>query len=222
MAKTRAFAWYDPRQARGRFLVGALTGVVAAILVPGQLSWPERLVCGWDAGGTVLLTLAWLFIARSTPTQTRKLAATEDPGRNTVTLLVIAMSAFSLFAATVAMRHAKSLTSGMGTALVAACGFAVVTAWIATHSAYTLRYAHLYYRDDLEGEGGLVFPGDSKPSYLDFAYFAFVIGMCFQVSDVSITSPTIRRGALAHSLLSFVYNTAIVALTLNLVFGFMG
>ncbi len=203
-------------------MLSTAASLVVAIALPAQLSWPERLVCGWNIGATLLLTLAWSFIARSDADRTRKLAATEDPGRNMVTVLVLAASAFSLFAATVAMRHARAHTSALGDALVGVCAFAVVTAWVAAHSAYTLRYAHLYYRDDDEGEGGLSFPGDAKPCYMDFAYVAFVIGMCFQVSDVSITSPIIRRGALAHSLLSFVYNTIIVALTLNLVFGFMG
>jgi uncharacterized membrane protein len=101
------------------------------------------------------------------------------------------------------------------------CFLAVVAAWGVTHTAYTLRYAHLYYRD-AGGEGGLVFPGDDKPRDLDFAYFAFTIGMCFQVSDVTISSPIIRRGALGHSLLSFAYNTAVLALSLNLVFGYLG
>ena len=220
--KSRAFAWYDPRQARGRFLLGTGASFVVTLAAPAQLSWPERLVCGWDVGATLMLALAWSFIARSDADQTRTLAKTEDPGRNMVTLLVLAASAFGLFAATVAMRHARSHASAMGDALVGVCAFAVITAWVAAHSAYTLRYAHLYYRDDDEGEGGLAFPGEAEPCYLDFAYFAFVIGMCFQVSDVSITSTVIRRGALAHSLLSFVYNTIIVALTLNLVFGFMG
>jgi uncharacterized membrane protein len=98
----------------------------------------------------------------------------------------------------------------------------VAVTWGVTHTSYTLRYAHLYYRDRGSGEGGLVFPGDERPCDLDFAYFAFTIGMCFQVSDVTIASRRIRRGALLHALLSFAYNTAIVAFTLNLVFGYLG
>jgi len=104
----------------------------------------------------------------------------------------------------------------------AAVPLAVVTAWAMTHTAYTLRYAHLYYRDDGDGEGGLVFPGDTKPTYLDFAYFAFTLGMCFQTSDVAITSRPIRRTVLAHAALSFAYNTAILATAVSLVAGFIG
>ncbi len=91
-------------------------------------------------------------------------------------------------------------------------------AWLVTHTAFTLRYAHLYYREDHEGIGGLEFPGGARPSYFDFAYFAFTIGMCFQTSDVCISSTQIRRATLLHALVSFAYNTLILALVLNLVF----
>ena len=81
------------------------------------------------------------------------------------------------------------------------------------------RYAHLYYREDAEGVGGVTFPGEHPPTYSDFAYFAFTVGMCFQVSDACVTSPQIRRTVLAHAVVSFVYNSVILAFVLNLVFG---
>ena len=98
---------------------------------------------------------------------------------------------------------------------------AVFIAWLLTHTAYALRYAHLYYRDDEEGVGGLQFPGDGPPDAFDFAYFAFTIGMCFQVSDVVISSRQLRRAALFHGCLSFAYNTAVLALALNIGFGLL-
>jgi uncharacterized membrane protein len=98
----------------------------------------------------------------------------------------------------------------------------VAICWALTHTAFALRYAHLYYREDAEGVGGVDFPGKGAPTYFDFAYLAFTIGMCFQVSDSAVTSPQIRRAVLLHALLSFVYNTAILAFVLNLVFGFAG
>ena len=90
--------------------------------------------------------------------------------------------------------------------------------WTLTHTAFTLRYAHLYYREDDEGIGGVDFPGGAMPTYMDFAYFAFTVGMCFQVSDVQVTSHQIRRAVLLHATMSFLYNTAILAFVLNLVF----
>jgi len=91
----------------------------------------------------------------------------------------------------------------------------------AVHTTFTLRYAHLYYRDD-DNIGGTEFPGGTMPSYMDFAYFAFTVGMCFQVSDVQVTSPQIRRAVLLHATMSFLYNTAILAFVLNLVFNLAG
>ena len=92
---------------------------------------------------------------------------------------------------------------------------AVVLAWWLTHTAFTLRYAHLFYR---KGGKGLTFPGTDHPCEMDFAYFAFTMGMCFQTSDVAITHHAVRRTALLHALLSFAYNTMILALVLNLIF----
>jgi uncharacterized membrane protein len=102
------------------------------------------------------------------------------------------------------------------------CIVTVVVSWLVTHTAFTLRYAHLYYREDDEGIGGVEFPGGRPPTYFDFAYFAFTLGMTFQTSDVSISSGAIRRTVLLHSLLSFAYNTAILAFALNLAFGAIG
>jgi uncharacterized membrane protein len=96
---------------------------------------------------------------------------------------------------------------------------AIVLAWVVAHTVYTLRYAHLYYGRG--GHKGLQFPGDEQPADTDFAYFSFTVGMCFQVSDVVVTSTICRRAVLLHAVLSFIYNTAILALALNLVFSSM-
>ena len=106
--------------------------------------------------------------------------------------------------------------------LVALCLLNVALSWALTQTSFALRYAHLYYREDKEGVGGVDFPGGAPPAYFDFAYFAFTVGMCFQVSDTTVSSPQIRRAVLLHATLSFVYNTAILAFVLNLVFGLAG
>ncbi len=95
----------------------------------------------------------------------------------------------------------------------------VVLAWFVVHLAFTFRYAHVYYAGEnsrfKQHAEGLDFPGESKPDYFDFAYFSFTIGMTFQVSDVVIKSKALRRLSLFHALLSFVFNTVIIALTIN-------
>jgi uncharacterized membrane protein len=222
----RAFHPLDLRQARARLLLAVAAGAATSLLlalVPGGPGWAARIVAGWDAGAVTFTVLAWAIILRSNVVRTRRRAAAQDPGRNAVWFTVLTASVLSLFAAVPLLRRAKALAPTETALLVGLCLGAVVAAWVLTHTAYTLRYAHLYYRvDDGDGEGGLVFPGDRSPDYLDFAYFSFTVGMAFQTSDVTITSHVIRRAVLGHALLSFAYNTAILALALNLTFGLLG
>jgi uncharacterized membrane protein len=180
-----------------------------------------RVLAGWDAGAFTLVSLVWWVIIASNQRDTECRAASADPGRTVAWLLIVLASSFSVFAGANVMRRARSIEPEHGSTLICLSLLAVVVAWTLTHTSYTLRYAHLYYRDDNEGEGGLTFPGQHKPDDFDFAYFAFTIGMCFQVSDVAITSRQIRRAVLFHAVISFAYNTVILALALNLLFGFL-
>ena len=148
-----------------------------------------------------MTVLAWWFIVPAGPSRTRAWAASTDPGRLVIGGFVILASAFSLLATGFALRGARTCPLE-GRDLFLGLGLlAVACAWALTHTMYTLRYAHLYYRDGIEREGGLAFPGEGHPAYVDFAYYAFTIGMCFQVSDVTITSPRLaaRRRASHHT-----------------------
>lgn len=218
----RAFDWWDPRRAGGRIVVSTIVGVVAFALIPRSVALPTRAVTGWDAAGATMLSLAWLIIARSDADETKRRASSDDPGRTLAWLIVLVASTFSLFAGAFVQRQARALSPDSPGMLVGLCLAAVLVSWLLLHTAFTLRYAHLFYRDDREGVGGLVFPGDLQPDAFDFAYFAFTIGMCFQVSDVCITSRQVRRAALGHACLAFAYNTVILALALNLAFGLIG
>ena len=215
-----------PYTAGRRLLISAAAGLVIGSVVgigAPSLGWAIHLVAGWDAAGLTLLSLAWWRIWHDSSVETRRRAAGEDPGRTLVWMIVLLASLFSLFAAGFVMRRAHSMASSSSgfCLLLALCILTVISAWALTHTAYALRYAHLYYRDDDDGEGGLEFPGKLDPDGMDFAYFAFTLGMCFQVSDVVITSRPIRRAALAHALLAFLYNTVVVALALNLMLSFL-
>jgi uncharacterized membrane protein len=221
-ATARAFAPHDPRSARLRLAIAIGTGVATTLVLPARVGSAFRAVAGWDAAALALGALSWLLILRAVAAETRRLAAAEDPGRRAAWVIVILASVFSLFANAVVLRDVRTCAAETRDLFIALCVTAVVAAWLLTHTAYTLRYAHLYYRDDDEGEGGLTFPGDGAPAYVEFAYFAFTIGMCFQVSDVAVTSRQIRRAVLAQSLLSFAYNTAILATAVSLVVGVLG
>jgi uncharacterized membrane protein len=216
---SRAFGGRDPHRAMTRLLIALAVGLVTAMLIPARFGAALRAIAAWDAAAVVTGTVAWILILRTSVEDTRRHAAEDDPGRRAVGGLIILASGFSLLATSVVLRQARACLPEVRDLFVALCALAVVSAWILTHTAYTLRYAHLYYRGDDEGEGGLSIPGDAPPAYLEFAYFAFTIGMCFQVSDVSVSSRQIRRAALGHSLLSFLYNTAILATAVNLAVG---
>ena len=222
-------SWFDTalqpllRSASGR-LIGALVfglGALAYQLL-NHRSDMLAILAAWDAAGLVLLILSWFNIATANPAHTQQRAAADDPGRNAVYALVLITSAVSLLSATPLVRASKGLDPGESGLFLTLSVATVALSWALTHTAFTLRYAHLYYRPDAEGVGGVEFPGGQAPEYLDFAYLAFTVGMCFQVSDATISSSQIRRTVLLHAVLAFVYNTAILAFVLNLAFGRAG
>jgi uncharacterized membrane protein len=219
---SHGFPRHVPPHAHGRLLAAVALGVLTALVIPGRLGLAVRLLAAWDVAALVMTTFAWLIILGAGPAETHHHAGTHDPGRRAVGALIILTSGVSLLATAVILRQARTCPLDFRWLFVILCILAVASAWLLTHSAYALRYAHLYYRDDEEGVGGLTFPGDAPPSYLEFAYFAFTIGMCFQVSDVSVPSRQIRRAVLGHSVLSFLYNTAILATAINLAVGVFG
>jgi uncharacterized membrane protein len=210
--------------ARAGWRLGLAIGVGFATVAfwPAEHSLATRILAGWDGGALALLAVVWGVLLTTDANETKRRAASADPGRTAVWVLVLIACAIGLFAGAVVMRHAATVEPLRRSLLIVLCLIAVVTAWSLTHTGFTLRYAHLFYRDDAEGEGGLEFVGKYQPSDFDFAYFAFTIGMCFQVSDVVVSSPQIRRAVLAHALLSFAYNTVILALSLNLLLGVIG
>jgi uncharacterized membrane protein len=213
----------DPRRAVGRTAIAFTVALVAGQLLSLQFRPLIAVLGGWNAGGIAMLALTWERVARYDAARTRARAGAEDPGRGAVYVIVALTSFVSLFAGTYLSRVAKTLSDpGERTVVLALCLLTVALSWVLTHTIMTLRYARLYYRADEEGVGGVTFPGNAPPSYFDFAYFAFTVGMCFQVSDACVSSPRIRRTVLLHAILSFVYNTVIVAFALNLVFGAFG
>jgi uncharacterized membrane protein len=208
-----------PGTALGRVLSALLVGVGAGWVASRSYGTTIAALLGWNLGGACLCALAWVPIGRSSARDTQHHAAAFDPGRTAVYVAVTLSSAASLFAATVMSRRAGLVLPTEADELLALCLSTVALAWTITHTSFTLRYAHLYYRADHDGIGGLEFPGGAAPCYLDFAYLSFTVGMCFQVSDVAVSNSRLRRTVLLHAVISFTYNTAILAFALNLIFG---
>jgi len=185
---------------------------------PTATPWQLRAMVGWDAMALTLLGLSWQILYRSDARTTELRAGDQDPGSVAVFAVAVLSSLFSLFAATLVLRMMRG--ENCGSFWVALALVSVALSWLLTHTAYTFRYAHLFYTGEVNG--GLSFPGTATPCDIDFAYYSFTLGMCFQVSDVQISDPEIRRATLVHALISFVFNTTIVALSLNVMFQFLG
>lgn len=218
-ARTRHRRRLDPRRALNRILIAAGTGAATWIFAVARLPLAVAGILGWDVGSIVLLALCWAVILPATPSSTRSRAGTEDPGRTLVYGIAVAMSSASLLGATLMVGRAHTLEPMLARLDAVLCLAAVALAWSMTHTAFAMRYARLYYREDSEGIGGIDLPGHEAPAYMDFAYFAFTIGMCFQVSDACVSSRQIRRVVMLHAVISFAYNSVILAFVLNLVFG---
>ncbi len=208
-----------PRRVLTRVGISLVAGVCAYLAAAPHLPALAAGLAGWDTAGFVLLALSWTIIGATDASETSYRASFEDPGRTLVYFVVVLTSAVSLLAATLLSRAGHHVPPASSDVVAALCLSTVALAWTMTHTAFTFRYAHLYYREDAEGVGGITLPGDAPPTYFDFAYFAFTIGMCFQVSDVCVTSPQIRRAVLLHAVISFAYNSVILAFVLSLVFG---
>ena len=206
-----------------RTVMATAAGAVATSCVPTTVQWPMRIAVGWVAGSALFLALIWAVILRMNPAETRRRAEADDAGRAAVLLIAVFASCLSLLAATRVIAAAGELTDPDERVFWTIIGCAaVVTSWLLTHSVYALRYARLYYRRVSKNSAranapnGMTFPGGRPPCDLDFAYFAFTLGTCFQTSDVSVNCTRVRRAVLVHVLVSFAYNTTIIASVVNL------
>lgn len=198
-----------------------LTAVVFAGLKLGQvyISTLVLYVLLWDVFALSYIATAWVVFVRRTVPEIRSWARIDDGSRSFVTILLL-LSSFASMVTVVLL-----MVSGQGKEgiylPVAITG--ILSSWALVHTTYSFHYAHLFYDDDENDNtrhaGGLDFPQEKHPDYLDFAYFSFVIGMTFQVSDVQIGNRIIRRTVLVHGLLSYILNTFVVALTINLIAG---
>ena len=195
--------------ARPRIFIAFGIGFVSYFLFPGSLRPVTRMLLAWDIAVTIYLALAYTTVLTSGIAYIRRNAATLDDGRFFI-LVFTTTAALATLAAIIAELGVKN--RGAPELSLAVCTIAL--SWAAVHTTFALHYAHEYYR--AKKPGGLVFPGGDEPDYWDFVYFSFVVGMTAQVSDVGISDKMIRRTATAHGVVSFVFNTALVALMVNI------
>ncbi len=195
---------------RPRLFISLAIGLASLLVLPESLRVATRLLIAWDISIAFYITLAFILFLSCHSDRIPKLAARQDDGR----FLILIMTAVAAFASIAAIVMELGIKPQQTPQLLLAV-VTIVLSWSAIHTTFALHYAHEFYRGG--NIGGLAFPGgEQSPDYWDFVYFSFVIGMTAQVSDVGITDRIIRRTAIAHGVISFIFNTALVALMVNI------
>jgi len=203
-----------------RLLISLAAAIIALLVTHGHFKWPAVVLITWVTSAMAIIVMDWIIILNAHPREIRKIAKLQDASRVFIFLFVIVASFVSLGSILFLLKSTKGGSAADVTGHILLGMASVMVSWWLVHTLFAMRYAHMYYSPDENNDKleGLEFPGDEKePDYLDFVYFSFVVGMTFQVSDVEISSRHIRRLTLLHGLISFAFNTAIVALSINVV-----
>jgi uncharacterized membrane protein len=207
-------------RARGRLAAAVGVALVAWLAQPEAVSWHTRLVATWDAAALAYLALAWTTLLHADAQSTRAHALAQDASGFVIFIFVLGAACASLVAIGFVMTPMKELAFAARAWHLALTIAALLSSWLLIHTVFAFHYARSYYRRESQHPpqaGGLAFPGGSAPDYTDFAYCSFVVGMTSQVSDVQVVSPTMRRLTLVHGILSFAFNMAVLALSINII-----
>lgn len=198
-------------------LTGMLAGVVGGLIAVRFFPPLSAALMGWCTGVVAFLAVDIAIAARATVKTIRARAEALDEGRTLVLFIATGAAVASLAAILINLSHAKGSPDNAFAGALAAV--TVLLSWTFVHTVFGFTYAHDYFKG---ASGGISFPGTPQPDYWDFAYFSFVIGATAQVSDVSVTSKSMRRLVLAHGIIAFFFNTAILAFGVNLAAGLVG
>ena len=206
-------------RARPRLFFSFLAGVLVSLFLPHAIASSEvtRLIIGWNTMTCLYLALGGVMMMRATHDQIRHRARMQDEGRWPILILVTLASIASLAAIVAELAVAKNMSGAIRYAHIGLAAFTILSSWAFTHMMFALHYAHDYYVACTNGRPpGLEFPGEEAPDYSDFLYFACVIGTSGQTADVSFTSRAMRQIGLLHCVLAFLFNTTVLALTINI------
>jgi uncharacterized membrane protein len=226
MAETAALPPPPPRhplkavrivKSRPRLFLSVALGAIVIALLFAAFDWraATKLLIGWNVAAALYLALALYQMWRSDVHRIRRRAAMQDESQIMILVLTVAAAIASLAAIFSELATTGNAPRQPGQLVLATT--TIVLSWAFIHVMFALHYAHEYYGDGRDHIiGGLQFPDDKEPDYWDFMYFSFVIGMCAQVSDVTISSKSIRRTVLVHGIISFLFNAALLALTVNI------
>jgi uncharacterized membrane protein len=218
--RLKAMTEKDHSGLAARRLVSGVAGglVAAAIALLDGASWSVAVLCASDVAALVFVVWVWSTVARADPAETARVARAEDASRAAAEAILVGAGVASLLAVVLTLAQAGNAGAPARGLLTALAIGSVALAWLSVHTVYVLRYARLYYSPP---DGGIDFHGEA-PDYVDFAYLGLTIGMTFQVSDTDLTGKRVRRTALHHALLSYVFGTVIVAITVSSVAALLG
>jgi uncharacterized membrane protein len=224
---TPANAWsraLQPITSRPHLVVGALVGVLVFAFTGSVIHRVmTRGLVGWDCGVLTFIVLSLNSMRDSDYRRMRARAIAHDEGRHSMLALAMVAAAASVAAIVTELSGAKGREQVLEAFSVALTAGTIALSWFFVHLVFAIHYAHVYYLAEEGADSahrcGLDFPDDEEPDYWDFLYFAVVIGATSQTADVNIRSKEIRRIATAHCLISFAFNTAILATMINLAAG---
>jgi uncharacterized membrane protein len=224
----RSRGWYSPRAIarslaiRPRLYISAAAGLIALVLLPRSWSPNIRDAAAWDLSAIIYLFLTFRVMLSCRGDRIRARAARQDDGRVVILLIVLLAIVASFIAIGGLLAESKEGPRDVRVLHLCLAALTIVLAWAVTQVVFTLHYAHEYYRPSGGAAGlaqGLIFPQDANPDYWDFLYFSTSIGAASQTSDVAIRSKPLRRLVALHATIAFFFNTAVLALTINLAAG---
>jgi uncharacterized membrane protein len=204
-------------KARPRLFIAVAIGIVVAFVFAAIVRWrlASALLIGWDVCAGLYLVFAFHIMSKADVHRMRRQARLQDEGQFTILILTAGAALASLLAIIALLGTSHGGMRSAGDLFLAT--ITILLSWAFTHTIFALHYAHEYYDENDGRGGGMEFPGgEREPDYWDFMYFSFVIGMCAQVSDVTVSCKPIRRTVFGHSVVSFIFNAALLALTVNI------
>lgn len=209
-----------------RLATGLAASLAVGFLLPSEIPVPTKALIAWNVGTWTYFALSARLVLKATPQSLRLNAKTTDEGKILILVLTGLAAAASVGAIGAQLGVAQDLHGAEKALHAGLAATTIVSAWLLIHLVFAFHYAHEYY-DELDsrpGEpaelrGGLVFPETQSPDYYDFLYFSYVVGTSGQTADISVSSRAMRRTVIVHCVLAFFFNSAVLALTINLVAG---
>jgi uncharacterized membrane protein len=196
-------------------LIGSLLGGAAGVVVAFEVAWQATVLIAWSVACLFFLISTWSGVGPKSPADTKANALSEDPSAPLADLVICTAAITCIVGAGFALSLASSSAGTKKAGLIALSVLGVLLSWAAVHTVFALRYARLFYRTSPKG-AGIDFNEDDPPDYRDFAYLALTIGMTFQVSDTDLRTKNIRRAALRHALISWLFGAVLIGLTINI------